>query len=384
MRIIVAPDSFKGSLSALQAAKAIREGILRAAPEAQIELVPMADGGEGFTEALAAAMNGEMIESDAHDPLGRPLRAGYAFDEATGTAVIECAAASGLTLLSDGERDPLRASTYGTGELIKAALDRGSSRILLGLGGSATNDGGIGMAQALGFRFLNEAGEAIPAFGESWHDIAAIDASGADPRLAGVRFIAACDVDAPLYGESGASAVFGPQKGASPETVERLDAVLRRLALCITRDLRVDVHALPGGGAAGGLGAGLYAFCGAAMQKGVDLVLDACKFDERLTGAAFVITGEGRTDEQTAMGKTAAGIAQRARKRGVPVICLSGGLTGSYSSLHEFGIDACFSIMPHPASLADAIAKAETWLADAAEQIVRLFAAARRSRYEQG
>ncbi|WP_409341113.1 glycerate kinase [Paenibacillus sp. MBLB4367] len=377
MHIIIAPDSYKGSLSALQAAKAIREGVLRAAPDAKTELVPMADGGEGFTEALAAAMDGTIVETDAHDPLGRQIRGFYAFAEATKTAVIECAAASGLTLLTDAERNPLRASTFGTGELIKAALDRGCERVLLGLGGSATNDGGIGMAQALGFRFLDAAGQVIPAFSDGWLEVAAIDSSGADPRLAGVRFIAACDVDAPLYGERGASAVFGPQKGASKEDVARLDTALRQLAVCMTRDIRVDVHALPGGGAAGGLGAGLYAFCGASMQKGVDLVLDACRFEERLPGASFVLTGEGRTDEQTAMGKTAAGIALRAGKYRVPVICLSGGLTGDYTKLHEHGIDACFSIMPHPASLEEAIAHAEPWLADAAEQVARLFAVAR-------
>lgn len=373
MKIIVAPDSFKGSLSALQASQAMRQGLLAAIPDASVELVPVADGGEGFTEALITAMGGMLQKMEASDPLGRRIQAFYGWHEEEKTAVIECAAASGLTLLTDLERDPLSASTYGTGELIKAALDRGARRILLGLGGSATNDGGIGMAQALGYRFKDAAGRVIPPFGTGWHGVSAIDASEADPRLAGVELVAACDVDAPLYGERGASAVFGPQKGASPEAVARLDAVLRRLAECLERDLGADVHALPGGGAAGGLGAALYAFCGASMQKGVDLVLDACRFDARLAGASFVLTGEGRTDEQTALGKTAAGIAERAKRQGIPVVCLSGGLTGDYRSLHRFGIDACFSVMPHPASLNDAIAHAAPWLAEAAEQIGRLY-----------
>ncbi len=372
MKIIVAPDSFKGSLTALQAAEAMRRGAYAADSSVEVTMLPMADGGEGFVEAIVAAEHGSVIEVEATDPLGRRITSAIGLIDGGETAVIEIAAASGLTLVREERRNPLISSTYGTGELIKAALDRGCKRIFVGLGGSATNDGGIGMAQALGYRFRNGEGKLIEVGGTGWHHVAKIEADERDPRLDRVEVIAACDVDAPLYGERGASAVFGPQKGATPEMVAQLDRILRKLAHCIERDLRTDIHTLPGGGAAGGLGAAMVAFCGARLVPGIELVLDACKFEQKLDGADLVLTGEGNTDAQSAMGKTPVGVAKRAKRRNVPVVCLSGGLGEGYAKVKEYGIDAIFSIMPRPAALPEAMEQAAAWLEEAAREVVAL------------
>lgn len=380
MKIIVAPDSFKGSLSAKDTAEAMRRGIEQVIEGAEIVLMPMADGGEGFVEAMAAALNGKLTDVDTFDPLGRPISAAYALVDDGKTAVIETAAASGLTLLKEAEKNPLKASTYGTGLLVRDALERGCETIYIGLGGSATNDGGIGLAQALGYHFVGESGEVIDIGGRGLERIVAIDASERLKRLDDVRIIAACDVDTLLCGDQGATAVFGPQKGVTPELVGVLDDVLRSLAEAAKRNLDVDMLSLKGGGAAGGLGAALAAFCGAKLQNGIELVLDACRFAEQLPGTDLILTGEGNTDEQTLMGKVPVGIGKRAQEAGVPVVCLSGGLGERYERVKEEGIAALFSIMPRPASLEQAMEFASVWIEEAAREIVSLWQAAARKR----
>lgn len=378
MKIIVAPDSFKGSLSAKETAEAMQRGILQVVKNGEVVLMPMADGGEGFVDAMAAALNGQLTEVDTFDPLGRPITAAYALVDDGQTAIIETAAASGLTLLKRDERNPLKASTYGTGLLVRHAIERGCKTIYIGLGGSATNDGGIGLAQALGYRFIGESGHELDINGRGLEKIAHIDASNRLGALDDVQVIAACDVDTRLCGEQGASAVFGPQKGATPEMVQFLDGVLRSLADAVKSHLGFDMLTLAGGGAAGGLGAGLAAFCGATLQNGIDLVLRACRFEEKLPGTDLILTGEGNTDEQTLMGKVPFGIGKRAKQAHVPVVCLSGGLGKRYERVKEAGISAVFSIMPRPASLDEAMENAAEWIEEASREIISLWLAAQK------
>ena len=339
--IAIAPDSFKGALSAEGVAKAIAAGLAESFPQAKFRLIPMADGGEGTVDAWAANADAERVEAVVADPLGRPVNACYAFDPATKTAVIEMAAASGLPLLSPDERNPLATSTRGTGELVRDALDRGARHIILGIGGSATNDGGTGLAAALGVRFLDARGRELPPGGAALSRLAAIDMSGLDRRLAKTRIEAACDVTNPLCGPTGASAVYGPQKGASPKDVAKLDAALRRLAevaaatpACAPR----VVPEAPGDGEAGGLGLGLVAFCGARLRRGVKIVAESVRLRERLKGCDLVITGEGRLDAQTVNGKTPAGVAAVAKRVGVPCIAICGCVGDGYEAVHKIGI----------------------------------------------
>ncbi|MEF3302872.1 glycerate kinase [Paenibacillus sp. GYB003] len=376
-RVVVAPDSFKGSLSSVAAAEAIRAGVLRAAPDAGTTIVPMADGGEGTVDAVLAAAGGDRITVTVVGPLGEPVEAAYGLLPDGRTAVIEMAAASGLPLVPAEARDPLRTTTFGTGQLIRDALGRGATRILIGLGGSATNDGGMGMAQALGVRFLDDGGNEITAHGCGGllERIASIDASGLDRRLSSASVTVLSDVTNPLCGPSGASAVYGPQKGATPETVERLDRGLKRYAERIAAHNGQRVDDVPGAGAAGGLGAGLLAFCGAELKPGIGVIMELAGFESSIRGAALVITGEGRTDGQTAFGKVPAGIAAAARQAGVPVVCLSGGLGEGSETLHEIGITALFSIANRPMPLETAMESADALLAEAAENIVRLYRA---------
>ncbi|MBD2864868.1 glycerate kinase [Paenibacillus oceani] len=377
-RVVVAPDSFKGSLSSVDAAEAIRSGIRRAVPDAEVVIVPMADGGEGTVDAVLAAAGGERIEAEVTGPLGEPVRAAYGLLPDGRTAVIEMAAASGLPLVGTNERDPLRATTYGTGQLIRDALDRGVQRILIGLGGSATNDGGMGMAQALGVRFADAEGRELAAgrgCGGELERIASIDASGLDPRFAAAEVTVLSDVTNPLCGPDGASPVYGPQKGATPEMVERLDRGLAHYAERIAALNGRQVAEVPGAGAAGGLGAGLLAFGRTEMQSGIRVVMELAGFGRAAEGAALVITGEGRTDGQTAFGKVPAGIAEAAGVHGVPVVCLSGGLGDGAEALYDRGIAALFSIANRPMTLDEAMGDAAALLAEAAENIVRLYRA---------
>ncbi len=325
MRIIVAPQEYKGTLTAEEAAGAIAEGARRAVPDAEVETVPVPDGGPGTVRAVASVTGGERRVSRVQGPLGRPVGAEWALLPG-GTAIIEMAAASGLGLLAEDERDARLTTTHGVGELVREALDAGAGRLIIGLGGSATNDGGAGMAVALGARLLDASGAELPPGGAALASLDRIDAGGLDPRIAGVEVTGASDVTNPLCGPEGASLVYGPQKGASPEAAHELDAALENYARVVERDLGVAVRDVPGAGAAGGLGAGIIAFLGARIRPGVDVVAEVVRLRERLDAADLLLTGEGRLDGQTRYGKTVAGVARLASEAGVPVIVVPGAL----------------------------------------------------------
>ena len=376
VKLIVSPDSFKGSLSAAAAAAAIAAGAARARPDAAIVLLPLADGGEGTVETLIGALDGRSLEVETRDPLDRPLVARIGILDRHSVA-IEMAAASGLPLLRPEERDPFRASTYGTGLLILAALDAGAREILLGVGGSATIDGGAGALQALGARLLDAEGSPIPPGNAGLARLARLDLAGLDPRLRQVRLRVACDVQNPLTGPRGAAAVYGPQKGARPGEIAPLDRNLARFAAVLARDLGIEVAARPGAGAAGGLTAGLLAI-GAETEPGIDLILDVTHFSEHLAGAALVLTGEGRIDAQTAYGKVISGVLTRTRPAGIPVVALAGIVrTEELGPLYVAGLTAAFSIANGPISRGRAYAEAGPLLERAAESAVRLWAAGR-------
>ncbi|HET9599677.1 MAG TPA: glycerate kinase [Anaeromyxobacteraceae bacterium] len=372
MRIVVAPDSFKGSLSALGVAEAIERGLKAVWPDAEVRKVPIADGGEGTVDALVVATRGRAEETAVRGPLGEPVRARWGVLGDGETAVIEMAAASGLPLVPKERRDPRVATTHGTGELVRAALDAGLSRLVVGIGGSATNDGGTGLARALGARFLGADGTELPEGGAALARLARIDLSGLDPRLARAEVTVACDVDNPLTGPRGASAVYGPQKGATPEMVKELDAALAHYATVARAATGRDVAALPGAGAAGGLGAGLLFFTPARLRPGVEIVLETTGFESLVEGADLVVTGEGRTDFQTAMGKAPVGVAAVAKRRGVPVVCLSGGLGEGADDVLAKGIDALAASVPQAMPLEEAMARGGELVEAAAARVARL------------
>ncbi|WP_374712723.1 glycerate kinase [Symbiobacterium terraclitae] len=372
MKIILAPDSFKGSLTAVAAAEAMRQGVLDALPGADAIALPMADGGEGTVDALVAATGGRLVRTQVTGPLGDPVEAAFGLLGDGRTAAIEMAAASGLLLVPEDRRNPRVTTTYGTGELIRAALDVGVRRIIIGIGGSATNDGGVGMTQALGGRFLRADGTEVGRGGAALLELERIDLRGLDPRLARAELLVACDVDNPLTGPRGASAVYGPQKGAGPEDVALLDRALTRLADVAARSLGRDPRASPGAGAAGGLGYGLMAFLGAELRRGIDLVMAANGLDRLLPGAALVITGEGRTDGQTLSGKVVLGVARAAARHGVPAVVLSGAVTTDAERLLEEGVTALFSTATGPMRLEEAMDRAGELLRRAAAHTVRL------------
>ena len=378
MKLVIAPDSFKESLDAQQVAFAIERGFQSIFPEIHTVCVPVADGGEGTTEALVAATAGVQISESVRGPLGEPLNAIWGLlgeqPNTALTAVVETAAASGLDKISSAQRDALRATTYGTGELILAALERGVRRIILGLGGSATNDGGMGLLSALGARFLDAKGEVLEAGGAALARLASIDLSQMDSRVAETEFLVACDVDNPLLGARGASAIFGPQKGATPEQVEQLDAALANLADISAKLLGRDCREVAGAGAAGGLGYALVQFLNARMAPGIDLVLEAVCFDEQLQGADLVITGEGRVDGQSLSGKTPVGVARWAKRHDLPVIALCGSIGAGAEGVHKVGIDALFTVVPGVCTLDDAMAEAAANLERTAAQIARTLA----------
>lgn len=372
MRIIVAPDSFKGSLSAVAAAEAMKRGVEDVFADAEVVMVPVADGGEGTVEALVRAAGGEFFRTVVSGPLGAPVEALWGMLADGETAVVEMAAASGLTLLSPEERNPLVASTAGTGQLAKAAFDKGARRIILGIGGSATNDGGAGFASALGIRFLDAEGRVLPEGGASLAGLERIDCGSADPRLREVSFVVACDVDNPLCGPQGASAVFGPQKGADPDTARRLDAALLRYGTVAARATGRDVANVPGAGAAGGLGAGLLFFTSASLRPGIEIVLETVRFASLVAGADLVITGEGRSDGQTAHGKAPVGVAKIAGARGVPVVCLSGGLGPGYRDVYAHGIDAAHACPYAPMTLEECMKEGPELVRHATERLCRV------------
>ncbi len=377
MKIVIAPNALKGCLTAAEAAGALARGVARASPDSDIVQVPVADGGDGLAEVLVSALHGVKRTALVTGPRGDPASASFCYVPARQLAAIEMATASGLALLTKERLNPLLTTTRGTGELIKAALDLGVAHLIVGIGGSATNDGGIGMAAALGARFLDENGHPVEPVGGALATIQHIDLSGLDPRLAGVRIEAICDVDNPLLGERGAAQVYAPQKGATPEQVRILDAGLAQLSVVIERDLGLDVRDLPGAGAAGGLGAGLKAFFKAELRRGVDLVLDLVGLNEQLRDADLVLTAEGQIDFQTTFSKAPAGVAERAHAHGVPCIAIAGSVGSGLAALHDLGINAVFSLCPGPVSLAQAMASGGDYLATVAEQAVRAFLAGR-------
>ncbi|MBK0003466.1 glycerate kinase [Erwinia sp. S38] len=358
MKIVIAPDSYKESLSALEVASQIEKGFREIFPHAHYVKLPVADGGEGTVEAMVAATGGKIIPLRVTGPLGNPVDAFYGLSGDGCCAIIEMAAASGLEQVPPASRDVLHATSWGTGELIRHALDSGIEHVIIGIGGSATNDGGAGMVQALGVKLLNHQGEEIGPGGAALAQLANIDVSGLDPRIAHCRIEVACDVTNPLTGEQGASAVFGPQKGATPQQVSQLDAALTHFAAIIQRDLNVDVLNVPGGGAAGGMGAGLYAFCQATLRPGIEIVTDALGLDELVRDATLVITGEGRIDSQTIHGKVPVGVARIAKRYNKPVIAIAGSLTSDVGVVHQHGLDAVFSVIYRICSLEEALQEA--------------------------
>ena len=372
MRIVVAPDSYKGSLSAAQVADAMARGVSRVFPDAEVHKIPIADGGEGTVAALLMATGGRWMTTEVRDPLGELRTANWGILGDDQTAVIEMAAASGLHCVPPDRRDPLVTSTYGTGQLIRAALDAGLRRIIIGVGGSATNDAGSGMAQALGVRFLAEDGTELPPGGGALARLASIDLKSLDPRLLETEITVACDVENPLCGVRGASAVFGPQKGATPDVVQQLDLALQHFADCAHRATGREVADLPGAGAAGGLAAGLLFFTSAILKPGIEIVLDAVNFADVVKDAAFVLTGEGQTDAQTAYGKAPVGVARIAKRFKVPLFCLSGSLSEGADDVLAHGIDATMSICDRPLSLAQCMQDGETLIEAAAARLCRI------------
>ncbi len=377
MNIIVAPDSFKGSLTALEAADAIIQGVRAVMPEAEIVSVPLADGGEGTVEALVRATEGKILQAEVTGPMGEPVIAtwGLLGDDVTG--VVEMAQAAGLSLVLPENRNPLVATTYGVGELMRVALDAGCKQLIVGLGGSATSDGGAGMAQALGVRLLGPGGTELKRGAAPLLELERIDLSRRDPRIAQTTIYAASDVSNPLCGPQGAAAIYGPQKGATPEMVEQIDRALGQLAQVIEDQLGIEVRDMAGAGAAGGLGAGLVAFAGAQIRSGPSLVLQQLNFAEFLESADLVLTGEGKLDRQIEFGKALSGIALLAERYKVPVIAFTGCLEAEQEKLAERGIQAVVPITPGPMSEAEAIAHASELLQAAAEQAMRLLALGR-------
>jgi glycerate 2-kinase len=371
MKFVLAPDSFKESMTAKNAALAMEKGILKVFPDAECVIVPMADGGEGTVESLVSMTNGEIIKTEVLGPLGEQRIAEYGLLGEGETAVIEMATASGLELIDPEDRDPLVTTTYGTGQLIKHALDKGVTRILIGIGGSATNDGGVGMLQALGVSFKDRNGEELVFGGGALSKLFTIDLSGLDERINDVKIDVACDVTNPLIGENGASAIFGPQKGATPEIVKVLDQNLALYAGLIKQELGKDIAYMEGAGAAGGLGAGLMAFLNAQLKKGVELVIEYTGLEERVKGADYVFTGEGSIDGQTLFGKTPFGVATIAQKYSIPVIAFAGRIGKGVEPLYDHGFTAIIGILTGVTSLKEALDSGETNLAFAAENICR-------------
>ena len=372
MKIVIAPDSYKGSIYASDAARAMEDGVRRVLPDAEVVLVPVADGGDGTLETLVETSGGRIITSDVTGPLGETVSAEWGAMGDGDTAVAEMARTSGLALVRLEDRDPLNATTYGLGEVILEALEAGYRRFILGIGGSATNDAGAGMAQALGVRLLDEDGAELPPGGAALASLASIDTSGLDPRAVEAEFDVACDVNNPLTGPEGASAVYGPQKGATPEVVEQLDSALANFAQVVKRDLGADVNDVPGSGAAGGLGGGIMAFLGGKLRPGVDIVLDTVDLASRLDGADLIITGEGCMDFQTVYNKAPIGVARLAGERNIPVIGVSGSLGDGFTDVHQHGIAAAVAITYAPMTLDEATDRVAELIASATEQALRL------------
>jgi glycerate 2-kinase len=375
MKIVVAPQSLKGSLTAAETGRAMTEGVHAVYPDAEVCIVPIADGGEGTTQALVDATGGKLLEREVTGPLGTTVQAFFGLLGDGHTAVIEMAASSGLPLVPPEQRDPRITTTYGVGELIRAALDEGCTHFIVGIGGSATNDGGAGMAQALGARLLDAQGHALPPGGAALATLASIALDHMDSRLRHCTFEVACDVNNPLCGPLGASAVYGPQKGATPEMVALLDAALAHYAHIIERDLGQVVRDVPGAGAAGGLGAGLLAFLHVTLRPGAHIVLEAVHLEEQVREADLVLTAEGRLDSQTAYGKSVGAVAALAKQYQLPVLAIAGGLGDNYQELYKLGIDGIAVLPSGPMSLDYAMTHAARLMSEATERVLRIFKA---------
>ncbi|MBN1349423.1 glycerate kinase [candidate division KSB1 bacterium] len=373
MKIVIAPDSFKGSLSALEVSNAIERGIKKVLPETETIKLPMADGGEGTVEALVTSTKGRIEHQSARGPLGEAVEAHYGILGDGQTAVIEMASASGLPLVPPAKRNPLLTTTFGTGELILAALGKGCREFIIGIGGSATTDCGTGMAQALGVEFFDQAGKKIESLinGELMGSVQEIDLSGLPPEILASRFTVACDVDNPLLGPKGAAHVYAPQKGATPEMVTQLETNMTRFADVLESSIGKFVRNIPGAGAAGGLGAGLIAFVNGTLKLGIEIVLEASQFARRISGASLIISGEGKIDFQTAFGKTMSGVAREAKKQNIPVIGIGGMVDANLENLHQLGINSFFSICNEPMTLEDALANAAPLVETISERIIR-------------
>lgn len=372
MKIIVAPNAFKGSLTAQDAARHITVGIHAVFPDAEIVQLPIADGGDGTLETIIEASGGTYVDVEVLNPLAQPITAQLGILPDGTTAIIEMAAASGLRLIPTDQLNPMKATSFGTGQLIRAALDHGCTRIIIGVGGSATVDGGIGMAQALGIGLLDGQGDPVAYGGDGLGQITRIDLTGLDPRIANVEIVVASDVENPLVGPAGAAAVFGPQKGATPDMVTLLDQYLAHYGDIIRRDAGVDVLSLPSMGAAGGITAALVAFLNARIESGADVILDLMDINRHLQGADLVITGEGRLDSQTIYGKAPIVVAKRAQRHGVPVIALAGGLSDDVDVVYQHGIDALMPIVTRPMALDEAMRSAGLLVQSTTERALRL------------
>lgn len=376
MKIIIAPDSFKGSLNSSQIASCISRGVQRSLPGAEILELPVSDGGEGLVDSLIAATGGSFFKDKVKGPLKDPVEAGWGVLGDGTTAVIEMAAASGLPLVPEDSRNPFFTTTYGTGELIKKALDKGCKKIIIGIGGSATNDGGSGMAKALGARLLDREGREIGCGGRELLELEKIDVSRLDPRFKETEVLVACDVTNPLTGSNGASRVYAPQKGATEDMVKELDKALKNFARVIKKDLNVDVEDVPGAGAAGGLGGGLMAFIGGKLLSGIDVVLETVELEEKLKDCDMVITGEGKLDKQSLSGKVPVGVAKKARSKGVPVIAIAGSIPETPKELEAFykeGIISCFSIVNSPMTLEEVMESSSSLIENTVIQIMQIF-----------
>ena len=375
MKILVAPQAFKGSISAVDVASAMQEGVLRALPDAEVSAVAVADGGDGTLETLVEGSGGEIHRIEVTGPLGERRPAEWGAMGYGATAVIEMARTSGLALVPDNERNPLVTTTFGLGEAIHHAVNAGFRRFIIGIGGSATNDAGAGMAQALGVRLLDSAGRDIAFGGAALSELNHIDMSGLDETIRSCNFLVACDVNNPLTGPTGASAIYGPQKGATPEMIEKLDAALLHFAEVVKRDIGMEINDVPGSGAAGGLGGGMIAFINGELRAGVDIVLDTVRLDDYLPGCDLVITGEGSMDHSTTYNKAPVGVAERAKGLGIPVVGISGSLGAGFQDVHEHGIDALAAITSGPMTLDEASERASELISNATEQALRFMRA---------
>ena len=371
MNIVIAPDSFKECLTATEVAKNVAKGIVKVVPEAEISCIPISDGGEGLLDSLVLPFEGKIYSVTVKDPLQRNVNSEYGILKDGSTAVIEMAKASGLELLKEEEKNPLITTTYGTGQLIKHALDKGCRKLIIGLGGSATNDGGVGMLKALGIKFLNKKGIELSEGGGFLNELESINTTEFDSRLKDCEVVVACDVSNPLTGMNGASFVYGEQKGGNAKQLKILDENLKRYAKLVSKIVEKDIDTIPGAGAAGGTGAGLLAFLDAKLVNGIELILETLQLEKYIKNADLVITGEGKIDQQTLNGKTIAGIAKMAKKHKVPVIVITGKIGEGIEEIYENGVNAIYSIVNQPMDLDTALKTADVLIENCSENIMR-------------